>query len=163
MSAVAIANSLACRGLDQIEKTLPILHQPSEQVRVGPDVWRNHSLSTADSLPESLKILALVQIVSSARDVVTTVTGTVAGAKDTVSDTLTTAVGKTRDAVQGGVDKTRAVVSERVNTVLESRVARLVSSGVDSALSTSESLVDQYLPRTEHELGERAAGGLGLR
>lgn len=96
---------------------------------------------------------------------VTTVTGTVAGAKDTVSDTLTTAVGKTRDAVQGGVDKTRAVVSERVNTVLESRVARLVSGGVDSALSTSESLVDQYLPPVEHEPGEWAAvaEGLGLR
>lgn len=96
---------------------------------------------------------------------VTTVTGTVAGAKDTVSDTLSTAVGKTRDAVQGGVDLTRAVVSDRVNTVLESRVGRLVSSGVDSALSTSESLVDQYLPLMEDEPGEWAAvaQGPGLR
>lgn len=66
-------------------------------------------------------------------------TGTVSGARDTVSDTLTNVV-----------DKTRAAVS----TVLESRVARLVSSSVDTALSTSESLVEQYLPLTEGEPGE---------
>ncbi|KAL6118681.1 plin2 [Pungitius sinensis] len=116
---IAIANNLACKGLDRIEKTLPILNQPSEQ------------------------------IVSSAKDVVT---GTVSGARDTVSDTLTSVVGKTRGAVEGGMAKTRAVVSGSVSTVLESRVARLVSSGVDTALSTSESLVEQYLPLTEGEL-----------
>uniref|UniRef100_A0A4W6EGW1 Perilipin n=1 Tax=Lates calcarifer TaxID=8187 RepID=A0A4W6EGW1_LATCA len=112
----AIANDLACKGLDKIEKTLPILHQPSEQ------------------------------IVSNA------VTGTVSSAKDTVSDTLTSVVEKTRGAVQDGMEKTKAVVSGSVSTVLESRVARLVSSGVDTALSTSESLVEQYLPLTEDEL-----------
>lgn len=80
-------------------------------------------------------------------------TGTVSGARDTVSDTLSTAVERTRGAVQGGMDRTRAVVSGSVSTVLESRVGRLVSSGVDSALSTSESLVEQYLPLTEDELG----------
>uniref|UniRef100_G3Q7U9 Perilipin n=1 Tax=Gasterosteus aculeatus aculeatus TaxID=481459 RepID=G3Q7U9_GASAC len=100
---ISIANNLACKGLDRIEKTLPILNQPSEQ------------------------------IVSSAKGAVT---GTVSGARDTVSDTLTNVV-----------DKTRAAVS----TVLESRVARLVSSSVDTALSTSESLVEQYLPLTEGE------------
>lgn len=99
------------------------------------------------------------QIVSSAKDVVTTardaVTGRVSGAKDTVSDTLSTAVEKTRGAVQGGMERTRAAVSGSVSTVLESRVAQLVSSGVDSALSTSESLVEQYLPLAEDELGKR--------
>ncbi|XP_029975416.1 perilipin-2 [Salarias fasciatus] len=123
---IAIANDLACKGLDKIERTLPILHQPSDQ------------------------------IVSSAKDVVITakdaVTGTVSGAKDTVSDTLTTVVEKTRGAVQDGVERTRAVVNGSVSTVLESRVARLVSSGVDTALSTSESLVEQYLPLTEDAL-----------
>ncbi|XP_039997297.1 perilipin-2 [Xiphias gladius] len=123
---IAIANDLACKGLDRIEKTLPILHQPSEQ------------------------------IVSSAKDVVNTakdvVTGTVSSAKDTVSDTLTSVVEKTRGAVQDGMEKTKAVVSGRVSTVLESRVAQLVSSGVDTALSTSESLVEQLLPLTEDEL-----------
>ncbi|XP_060951911.1 perilipin-2 [Limanda limanda] len=112
---IAIANDLACKGLDKIEKTLPILHQPSEQ------------------------------IVSSAKDVVIT-------AKDTVSDTLTSVVGRTREAVQGGMERTKTAVTGSVSTVLESRVAQLVSSGVDTALSTSESLVEQYLPLTEDEL-----------
>lgn len=31
-SVVSIANDLACKGLDKIEKTLPILHKPSDQV-----------------------------------------------------------------------------------------------------------------------------------
>lgn len=91
------------------------------------------------------------QVVSSAKDAVNT-------AKDvvtvTVSDTLSSVVEKTRGAVQDGVEKTRAVVSGSVSTVLESRVGQLVSSGVDTALTTSESLVEQYLPLTEAELGE---------
>lgn len=58
---------------------------------------------------------------------------------------------RTRGAVQGGMERTRAVV-------LESRVVRLVRSGVDTALSTSESLVEQYLPGTEEELGEAGWG-----
>ncbi|KAG7526904.1 hypothetical protein JOB18_046869 [Solea senegalensis] len=119
---IAIANDLACKGLDKIEKTLPILHHPSDQ------------------------------IVSSAKDVVNTakdvVTGTVFSAKDTV----TSVVEKTRGVVQDGVEKTRTVVTGSVSTVLESRVVRLVSSGVDTALSTSESLVEQYLPLREEEL-----------
>ncbi len=92
-------------------------------------------------------------MVTSAKDAVT---GKVSGAKDTVSDTLSSAVVKTRDVVQDGVEKTKAVVSGSVSTVLESRVARLVSSGVDTALSTSENLMEQYLPLTEDELGEGA-------
>lgn len=31
-SVVSMANDLACKGLDKIEKTLPILHKPSDQV-----------------------------------------------------------------------------------------------------------------------------------
>ncbi|XP_008324424.1 perilipin-2 isoform X2 [Cynoglossus semilaevis] len=123
---IAIANNLACKGLDTIEKTLPILQQPSDQ------------------------------IVSSAKDVVNTakdvVTGTVSNAKGTVSDTLTSVVERTRDVVHEGIEKTRTVVSGSVSTVLESRVAQLVSSGVDTALSTSEHLMEQYLPLTEDEL-----------
>ncbi|XP_041634654.1 perilipin-2 [Cheilinus undulatus] len=133
---IAIANDLACKGLDKIEKTLPILHQPSEQ------------------------------IVSSAKGVVTNakdaVTGKVSDAKDSVSDTLTSAVEKTRGAVHNGMEKTRAVVSGSMITVLESRVVQLVSSGVDTALSTSENLVEQYLPLTEDELEMEAKNVVGF-
>uniref|UniRef100_A0A8C6T9G5 Perilipin n=1 Tax=Neogobius melanostomus TaxID=47308 RepID=A0A8C6T9G5_9GOBI len=115
---IAIANDLACKGLDRIEKTLPILHHPSEQVCTG-------------------RICC---------------NGTVSGAKDSVSGTLNSVVEKTRGAVHDGMEKTKAVVSGSVNTVLESRVARLVTSGVDTAISTSENLVEQYLPQTEDEL-----------
>ncbi|XP_072315065.1 perilipin-2 [Eucyclogobius newberryi] len=123
---IAIANDLACKGLDRIEKTLPILHQPSEQI-----------VSNAKDA------------VTSAKDVVT---GTVSGAKESVSDTLNTVVERTRGAVHDGMEKTRAAVSDSVSTVMESRVARLVTSGVDQALCTSENLVEQYLPLTEDEL-----------
>lgn len=152
MAAVAIANDLACKGLDRIEKTLPLLHRPPEQVCPG-------STMTLSNFRFRLKVPSSVsaQIVSSAKDVVTTardaVSGTVSSAKDSVSDTLGTAVERTRGAVQGGMERTRVVVSGGIDTILESRVVRLVSVGLDAALSTSESLVDQYLPVTEDELG----------
>ncbi|XP_041723503.1 perilipin-2 [Coregonus clupeaformis] len=134
---IAMANDLACKGLDKIEKTLPILHQPSEQI-----------------------VANAKYAVTGAKDVMSV---TVTGAKDSVSHTLTNAVDRTRGAVQDGVEITRAAVQDgmqmtraavngSVNTVMESRVAQMVSSGMDTALTTSESLVDQYLPRTEDEL-----------
>ncbi|KAL7880157.1 hypothetical protein SRHO_G00024110 [Serrasalmus rhombeus] len=120
---ISLANDLACKGLDKIEKTLPLLHQPSEQ------------------------------LVASAKEVVTgakeAVSETMNGAKYTVSLTLSGVVGRTRGAVQESVVKTRLVVSGGVYTVMESRVGKLVSNGMDTALSTSESLVERYLPETE--------------
>ncbi len=56
-------------------------------------------------------------MVTTAKDVVT---GRVSGAKGTMSDTLSSAVVKTRGAVQDGMEKTKAVVSGSVSTVLES-------------------------------------------
>lgn len=114
-------------------------------------------VSTTVSSPTSLSslwgrdpvFLDPAQIVSSAKGVVSDtkdmVTSSIAGAKGTVSHTLTSAVAKTRGAVQGRVEQTRAAVST---------VGQLVSSGVDTALTTSESLVEHYLPLTEEELGE---------
>lgn len=149
LAAVAVANDLACKGLDRIEKTLPLLHRPSEQVRPG-------STKTLFNFRFCLKVLSSVsaQIVSSAKDVVTTARDAVSGTVSSAKDTLSTAVERTRGAVQGGMERTRVVVSGGIDTILESRVVRLVSSGLDAALSTSESLVDQYLPVTEDELGE---------
>ncbi|KAJ8008213.1 hypothetical protein DPEC_G00102470 [Dallia pectoralis] len=131
---IAMANDLACKGLDKIEKTLPILHQPSEQ------------------------------IVANAKDSVTGVKDvmsvTVTGAKDNVSHTLTSAVERTKGAVQDGMEMTRSAVQDGFQmtrtAVMESRVVQLVSSGMDTALTTSESLLDQYLPGTEDELEAEA-------
>ncbi|XP_028845960.1 perilipin-2 [Denticeps clupeoides] len=127
---IAIANDLACKGLDKIEKTLPILHQPSGQI-----------------------IANAKDAVTGAKDVMSE---TVNGAKDTVSHTLTGVIDRTRGAMQDSVEKSKAVVNEGVSSVMGSRVVRLMSSGMDSALSTSENLVEQFLPRTEQELEQEA-------
>ncbi|MCI4377491.1 hypothetical protein PGIGA_G00204170 [Pangasianodon gigas] len=113
---ISRANDLACKSLDKIEKTLPILHQPSGQ------------------------------LVTSAKD---RVTETMNGAKETMSHTLSHVMGRTRGVVQESMEKTRMVVTGGVHTVMESKVAKLVSSGVDTALSTSEILVERYLPAPE--------------
>ncbi|XP_030635860.1 perilipin-2 [Chanos chanos] len=122
---ISLANDLACKGLDKIEKTLPILHQPSGQIMTNAK-----------------------EAVTGAKEAVT---GTVNGAKDSVSNTLNGVMDRTRCAVQDRVEMTRTMVSGGVNTVMESRVGKLVSSGLDTVLSTSENLVDQYLPGTEAE------------
>ncbi|XP_016123979.1 perilipin-2-like [Sinocyclocheilus grahami] len=123
-----MANDLACKGLDKIERTLPILHKPSDQ------------------------------IVASAKEAVTgakeAVSGTMNGAKESVSSTLSEVTDRTRGAVQESMEKTKTVVSGGVQTVMESRVVKLMSSSVDTALSTSETLLEQYLPETEEERGE---------
>ncbi|XP_066472908.1 perilipin-2 [Tiliqua scincoides] len=127
---IAVANSYACIGLDKVEERLPILYQPTEKV-----------------------VANAVDAVVGAKDAVTT---TVTGAKNSVAHTINGVVGKTKGAVQDSVELTKFVVNGSINTVLRSRVVRLVTSGVDTALSRSETLVDQYLPLTEEELEKEA-------
>ncbi|XP_053148005.1 perilipin-2 isoform X2 [Hemicordylus capensis] len=127
---IAVANNYACIGLDKVEERLPILYQPSDKV-----------------------VANAMDAVAGAKDAVTT---TVTGAKDTVAHTINGVVGKTKGAVQDSVELTKLVVSGSINTVLGSRMVRLVTSGVDTALSRSETLVDQYLPLTEEELEKEA-------
>ncbi|NXK78119.1 PLIN2 protein, partial [Amazona guildingii] len=128
---IVVANNYACIGLDKIEERLPILNQPSDKV-----------------------VANAKGVVVGAREAVTT---TVSGAKETVAHTITGVMGKTREAMQDSVEMTKSVVNGSINTVLGSRVLQIVSSGVDSALTKSETLVDQYLPLTEAEL-EKEAG-----
>ncbi|NXY31433.1 PLIN2 protein, partial [Pomatorhinus ruficollis] len=128
---IVVANNYACIGLDKIEERLPILNQPTDKV-----------------------VANAKDVVVGAREAVTT---TVTGAKETVAHTITGVVGKTKEAVQDSVEMTKSVVSGSINTVLGSRVVQMVSSGVDSALTKSETLVDQYLPLTEAELEKEAA------
>lgn len=113
---ISMANDLACKGLDKIEKTLPILHKPSDQI--------------------------VKEAVTGAKEAVS---GTMNGAKESLGEVMD----RTRGAVQGGVEKTKTVVSGRVQTVMESKAVKLMSNRVDTALSTSETLLEQYLPETE--------------
>lgn len=77
------------------------------------------------------------------------------GAKETVSNTLSHVMVRTRGVVEESVEMTRMVVTGGVHTVMECKVAKLVSSGVDTALSTSEILVERYLPAAEDSQGKR--------
>ncbi|XP_059580667.1 perilipin-2 isoform X2 [Alligator mississippiensis] len=125
---IMVANNYACLGLDRIEERLPMLYEPT------------------------VKVVANAKgVVVGAKDAVTT---TVTGAKDTVAHTVTGVVDKTKGAVHDSVEMTKSVVNGSINTVLGSRVVQIMSSGVDSALSRSETLVDQYLPLTEEELAK---------
>ncbi|XP_059692791.1 perilipin-2 isoform X3 [Haemorhous mexicanus] len=133
---IVVANNYACIGLDKIEERLPILNQPTDKV-----------------------VANAKDVVVGAREAVTT---TVTGAKETVAHTITGVVGKTKEAVQDSVEITKSVVNGSINTVLGSRVVQMVSSGVDSALTKSETLVDQYLPLTEAELEKEAANVEGF-
>ncbi|NXJ63539.1 PLIN2 protein, partial [Rostratula benghalensis] len=128
---IVVANNYACIGLDKIEERLPILNQPTDKV-----------------------VANAKDVVVGAKEAVTT---TVTGAKETVAHTITGVVGKTKEAMQDSVEMTKSVVNGSINTVLGSRVVQMVSSGVDSALTKSETLVDQYLPLTEAELEKEAA------
>ncbi|XP_057229451.1 perilipin-2 isoform X3 [Malurus melanocephalus] len=133
---IVVANNYACIGLDKIEERLPILNQPTDKV-----------------------VANAKDVVVGAREAVTT---TVTGAKETVAHTITGVVGKTKEAVQDSVEMTKSVVNGSINTVLGSRVVQMVSSGVDSALTKSETLVDQYFPLTEAELEKEAANVEGF-
>ncbi|XP_077105938.1 perilipin-2-like isoform X1 [Ranitomeya variabilis] len=116
---IALANTVACVGLDKIEEKLPILCQPPEKV---------------------------VAIASEA----------VAGARDAVIHSITGVVDKTKGAVQDGVEMTKAVANGSINSVLGSRVVKIMSNRVDSALTRSESLLEHYLPPTDEELAKEA-------
>ncbi|XP_077331352.1 perilipin-2 isoform X2 [Lithobates pipiens] len=117
---IAMANNLACFGLDKIEERLPILYQPSDK------------------------------IIANACE-------TAVGAKDAVINGITGVVDKTKGAVFGSVEMTKAVVNGSINTVLGSNAVRKMSSGVDTALTRSETFVEQYLPPTDEELAKEAA------
>ncbi|XP_059389318.1 perilipin-2-like isoform X1 [Carassius carassius] len=129
---ISMANDMACKGLDKIEKTLPILHKPSDQ------------------------------IFASAKEAVT-------GAKEAVSSTMNCAkvsvsftLSEVTDRTRGAVEKTKTAVSGGVQSVMESRVVKLMSSSVSTALSTSETLLEQYLPETEEDRESEEKNSRGL-
>ncbi|CAJ0962151.1 unnamed protein product [Ranitomeya imitator] len=136
---VATANELACKGLDKLESTLPILQQPAEK-----DGNQGKHWVVSDTK----------ELVTGARDaVVGAVTGTVTGARDTVTSAVSGIMGLAAGAVQGSVDATRSVVS----TVMDTQVGQFVTSSLDTVLGKSEEWVDHYLPMTDEELSQLAA------
>ncbi|NWZ52810.1 PLIN3 protein, partial [Haliaeetus albicilla] len=138
---ISTANEYACKGLDKLEEKLPILQQPPEKVTspLG-DTERGGGASAGrpSAVPSQV----------------------VAGTRELVSSTVSGAVGLARGAVQGGVERTRSALGTGVSTVVDSRVGRLLATGVDTVLGKSEELVERYLPGTDEELVATAAAGV---
>ncbi|XP_062281972.1 perilipin-2-like [Scomber scombrus] len=113
---ISIANNVACKSLDWLETTFPVLHTPTEQIVI-------------EAKNKMLEIWDVVNIAAN---------GTL-----------------------GCVHHTVACVIERMqqddeqsnHAVLETAI-RVVSIGLDSALSMSEALMDRVLPPTEEEKKE---------
>ncbi|XP_019412534.1 PREDICTED: perilipin-3-like isoform X2 [Crocodylus porosus] len=133
---ISTANDYACKGLDKLEETLPILQQPTDK------------------------------ILSDTKDLVTsTVTGAkdaLSSSVSAVSSRVTGAVDFSKGAVQGGVELTRAAVASGVSTVMGSAMGQMVASGVGAVLGKSEELVDHYLPMTNEELAKLATAVEGF-
>ncbi|NXF55466.1 PLIN3 protein, partial [Oceanites oceanicus] len=137
---VSTANEYACKGLEKLEEKLPILQQPPERVTSplgapgGSSPGRGAGPWRPSAVPSQV----------------------VAGTRELVSSTMSGAVGLARGAVQGGVERTRSVLSTGVSTVVGSRVGQLLATGVDAVLGKSEELVERYLPGTDEELAVAA-------
>ncbi|XP_027561918.1 perilipin-3-like [Neopelma chrysocephalum] len=127
---IALVNEYACKGLDQLEDTLPFLQQPADKV-----------LSDTKQLV-STKVTSAMDAACEAREA--------------MADKVTEAVDLTKGAVQDSVEKTKSVVTSTVSTALDAAVSQAVAGGVESVLGMSEDLVDHFLPMTEEELGKLA-------
>ncbi|NXU85193.1 PLIN3 protein, partial [Xiphorhynchus elegans] len=142
---IALVNEYACKGLDQLEETLPFLQQPADKV-----------------------ISDTKQLVSTK---VTSAMDAACEAREAVADKVTEAVDLTKNVVGDSVKLTRSVVTSTVNSAVEAAqgakelaVSQAVAGGVESVLGMSEDLVDHFLPMTEEELGELATSveGVGM-
>ncbi|KFW76620.1 Perilipin-3, partial [Phalacrocorax carbo] len=136
---IALVNEYACKGLDQLEETLPFLQQPADKV-----------------------ISDTKQLVSTK---VTSAMDAACEAKEAMADKVTEAVDLTKNVVGDSVKLTRSMVTSAVNSAVEAaHVSQAVAGGVESVLGISEDLVDHYLPITEEELGKLATAveGFGM-
>ncbi|NWV18248.1 PLIN3 protein, partial [Origma solitaria] len=128
---IALVNEYACKGLDQLEETLPFLQQPADKV-----------------------ISDTKQLVSTK---VTSAMDAACEAREAMAEKVTEAVDLTKNVVGDSVKLTRSVVTSTVSNAVEAaQVSQAVAGGVESVLGMSEDLVDHYLPMTEEELGKLA-------
>ncbi|NXP41945.1 PLIN3 protein, partial [Leiothrix lutea] len=127
---IALVNEYACKGLDQLEETLPFLQQPADKV-----------------------ISDTKELVSTK---VTSALDAACEAKEAVADKVTEAVDLTKSVVgdSEGVEMTNSVVTNSISKA--KAVSQAVAGGVETVLGMSEDLVDHYLPMTEEELGKLA-------
>ncbi|XP_072326621.1 LOW QUALITY PROTEIN: perilipin-2-like [Scyliorhinus torazame] len=68
------------------------------------------------------------------------------GIRDEVASSILHVSDKAAHVVTCSLEKTKVLVNGSVTSALSSRIGRSLTHGVDAALSTSEELVDSYLP-----------------
>ncbi|XP_069621698.1 perilipin-2-like isoform X1 [Ranitomeya imitator] len=149
LKSVCDAAEKSVRSITSVAITgaMPILQKLEPQISVA----NNMACVGLDKIEEKLPILH-----QPPGKVVANASEAVVGARDAVVHSITGVVDKTKGAVQDGVEMTRAVVHGSINTVLGSRVVKILSNHVDSALTRSESLMEHYLPATHEELAKEA-------
>ncbi|XP_073521759.1 perilipin-2-like isoform X1 [Phyllobates terribilis] len=131
-----------------ITGAMPILQKLEPQITLANTI----ACIGLDKIEEKLPILY-----QPPEKVVANASEAVVGARDAVIHSITGVVDKTKGAVQNGVEMTKDVVNGSITTVLGSRVVKIMSNRVDSTLTRSESLLEQYLPPTDEELAKEAS------
>ncbi|XP_069780171.1 perilipin-2-like [Narcine bancroftii] len=129
-----------------VTSAMPILQKLEPQITFAND----YACKGLDRMEEKLPFLLLPtnQIIANAKDVVAT---KVSGVKDTFANKISDAVDKTKETVHESVEMSMAIVNSSVNHVLQLHVAKVLNNGFNSALTSSEVLVDHYLPLTGNE------------
>ncbi|KGL82797.1 Perilipin-3, partial [Tinamus guttatus] len=121
---IALVNEYACKGLDQLEETLPFLQQPADKV-----------ISDTKQLVSS-KVVSAMDAAWAAQ-----------GAKELVTNKVTEAVDLTKEAVQDGIEKTKSMVTSTVTTALDAAYGT-ISSKVQTALEHSREAIQESVEIT---------------
>ncbi|XP_058019577.1 perilipin-3-like [Ahaetulla prasina] len=167
---IATVNEYACKGLDSLEKKLPILQQPTYQVfEDGVTLTKTVVSSTVHAAGEAKG--RMTQKVTKAVDLTKDIVQDgIALTKSVVSSTVSTArhaaneakglvthraadmINLGKETVNEGVDLTRSVVSKTVNAARQVQSSGAVQEGVEMATLFRQAVasgVDTMLEKTE--------------
>ncbi|XP_010221011.1 PREDICTED: perilipin-3-like [Tinamus guttatus] len=122
---IALVNEYACKGLDQLEETLPFLQQPADKV-----------ISDTKQLVSSKVVSAM---------------DAACGAKEAMADRVTEAVDLTKSVVGDGVKLTRSMVTSTVTSAVEAAQGAkdLVTNKVTEAVDLSKHIVEDSIGLTK--------------
>uniref|UniRef100_A0ABM5FRJ8 Perilipin n=1 Tax=Pogona vitticeps TaxID=103695 RepID=A0ABM5FRJ8_9SAUR len=124
---IAVVDNIACKSLDKLQETLPVVQQAVEKVVSGAKGLLTESLAP----------------------VYTRVTE----AKDAMSSVVDLA----RETAHEHMEMAKSAVRSGVNTMMETSVGQMMAEGVDRMIDKSDELIDDYLPMTDDELAALAA------